>query len=348
MSKFKIEIPTDEGKLQFLGTGCTLLNLACSDRSRGALPKGSMVHIVGDSHSGKTIEALSSMAEATIDPNFDDYQLVYDDAEAANLFDVKKMFGQKLADRIMPPAKDEKTGEDRPSETVQEFQQNVIRHVKHKPTIYILDSFDAICSKEEVEKLQKIMDGKKEKGSYGMEKAKSVGQTLRMICRTLKRNGSILIIISQTRDDTDVMSFSTKTHSGGRALKFYAHIQYWLAPGQTIKRTVHGRERIVGRYAVAKVTKTKATGKVREVQFPIYYDYGIDDIGASIEWLISEGFWPKVKGGYDAGEFGIASEDKLMKMIEEKGHEQKLRKAVYKAWHVVEDSMKFNRKAKYS
>lgn len=47
-----------------VSSGNVLLNLACSDKKEGAFVGGTMINIIGDSSSGKTILALTVLAEA--------------------------------------------------------------------------------------------------------------------------------------------------------------------------------------------------------------------------------------------------------------------------------------------
>ena len=340
--KAKPEEPKSRHKL--INSGCTLLNLACSDNAFGAYPVGTMIHMAGDSSSGKTILAMTTFAELSHRPSFDDYEFIYDDVEAANAFDMPRLFGEKAAKRIQAPFKDE------PSSCIEDFQANVLRFVrKEKPFIYVEDSFDALTSDMEVDKADKAAEardaGKETKGSYGMEKAKIGGQILRMVCRKIKKTESLLMIISQIRDNTDPMSMQKRTVSGGRALKFYASLQIWLSLGDKIK----SKDRVIGVTCIAKIMKNKITGKLREVEFPIYYDYGVDDIGACIDFLVKEKHWTKKDGVITAtGTIECKGmRAKLIAHIESQGLEKTLKQETGKVWNRIEESLKLNRKPKY-
>lgn len=340
------QAPKAKSRHNLINSGCTLLNLACSDDPYGAYPAGTMIHMAGDSSSGKTILAMTTFAEQSHRKSFDSYKFVYDDVEAANAFDMERLFGEKAAKRIQAPRHDE------PSDCIEDFQANILRFVREeKPMIYVLDSFDALTSDMEVDKADKAATardkGQESKGSYGMEKAKIGGQILRMVCRKIKKTESLLMIISQIRDNTDPMSMQKRSVSGGRALKFYASIQVWLSLGEKIK----SHDRVIGVTCIAKVMKNKVTGKLREVEFPIYYDYGVDDIGACVDFLVTEKVWEKKKGesvitALDPIPFkGVRS--KLIKHIEENGLEKVLRTETGRVWNMVEDSLKLGRKPKY-
>lgn len=334
--------------LELLSTGSTLLDLACSDSSKGGFALGRMVNLIGDSSSGKTLLCLSLLAEACSNPRFDDYRIVFDDVEAAMSFDIKRLFGASLDSRIEAPETDDN---DEPvcSDTIQQFQYHALKALDgDRPVIYVLDSFDALSSDEEVKRVGEAMkaydDGKESKGTYAMEKAKIGGRALAMIVRKLKKTKSIVIIISQTRDNIDPMSFQKKTRSGGKALKFYASHEIWMACGKKIK----SKERTIGVDAVVKVTKNKITGKVRDVQFPVFYDYGIDDIGSCIDFMVKEKFWDKTGLTITAAGLDIVgTRAKLIEQIEAQHLERKMKRALSKAWLQIEDSLKLNRRSRY-
>jgi RecA/RadA recombinase len=328
----------------FVGTGSTLLNLALSDRVDGGWLTGHGVHIIGDSNTGKSLEALTILAEAAHDPWFDDYLLEDFDRESSRAFDVLKLFGKKTAERI----------------TQAPFMQNIEEwntHVhklldKGEPFVHVLDSFDALTSKAEMEAAEARVKGNIEKGSYGTEKAKASSAFFRQLVGKLEHSKSLLVLISQTRDDINPMSFaaaSNRKYSGGNALTFYGHQRVFLA----VKGSIKSRNRAIGSNVVAKVARTRVTGKQRTVEFPVYYDYGIDDIGSMVDFLTiqndkDDGIWNKSKNSIVAEDFDLTvSRDKLIRTIEEEGWEDKLKQLTSELWHEIEDSLKLNRKNKY-
>jgi hypothetical protein len=344
----------DNFKKGLISSGSVMLNLACTDRYDVGYGLGKMVNDVGDSSSGKSLKELTLLALLSNISAYDEYELIYDDVEAANEFDIKTLFGKKAQERITPPGYDEE-GEPKYSDTIQEFTANILDRIDAgTPFVWILDSFDALTSKEEKKKIKETIaadrkknknkDDKEPKGSYGVEKAKIIGQTLRMIIRKLKKTKSLLIIVSQTRDNINPNSFAKKTRSGGNALRFYASHEPWFAVVEKIKR----KKRIVGVTIKAKVQKNKYTGKLREVEFPIYYDYGVDDIEACINFLVYEKFWTKSKAGViktDMGTTGMLRS--VVRHIEKNGLEVKLFKRTEKAWKEIEQSLKVARKPKF-
>ena len=362
-------IDIDENTI-YIPLGSKMLDIACSDTCKGGAVAGRYINLIGDSSAGKTIVVLSMLAEMSINPIFDNYRFIYDDAEEANSFDMHKLFGQKLVDRLEPPrwanSVNEVTGEivkvPMNSDTIQEFQMHIfdaIDHKSNKPFIYILDSFDSITSKDEIETTYANMEarrkGTKEAGTYGVDKPKLAGQILRMIKGKLKATNSFLVIISQTRDDINPATRSTKTRSGGRALKFYASHEIWLATISKIKKTALGHDRIIGVNVRAKITKNKLTGKLREVDFPIMYSYGVDDIGACFDFIMSTDHWKKEKNTITTHDLLDpikarpleGTREKLIGLIEEYGLENELFNIASVRWGIIEQQVTPKRKSKF-
>lgn len=168
---------------------------------------------------------------------------------------------------------------------------------------------------------------------------------MRHIVGRIKRTKSALIIISQTRDNISPVSFAKKTRSGGRALKFYCTHEMWLAVAESIKKK--GRE--VGIKTKIRITKNKLTGRREDgIVIPIYREYGVDDIGASIDFLVGEGFWKKKGRKIDAVDLNLTmTRDKLIRVIEAKGLKPDLDKVVERSWKQLCDSLKLDRRPKY-
>ena len=335
-------------KRLLIPTGSILLNLACSDHIEGGWGAGKISNLIGDSSSGKTLLALSMFAECAQRSEFDEYDFIYDDVEQACEFDMSKLFGSRVKDRIQAPHYEDGTA--LYSDTIQQFHANVFSAIQSgRPFIYVLDSFDALTSSEELgraeESAKATRDGKELKGSYRMEKPKLVSEMLRQIKARLRETGSFLLIISQTRDNIDPMSFEKKTRSGGRALRFYSSHEVWMALAGKIK----SRDRVIGSNVKVKVTKNKLTGKQRSVQFPIYYDYGADDLGSCIDFLVDDGYWSKKGDKIIAKEIGMeGTRKKLIVDIEgEIGAAQRIYETTQTCWQEIEQSLKLDRKPKY-
>jgi len=342
--------PSVLGSPAYLSTGSMLLNLALSDDITGGYSLGKLVNIVGDSSSGKSLLSLNAFAEANSNKAFDDYEFIYDDVENACEFDIEKLFGKKTANRIKSDYK---------SNTIQQFYGYILKLLADgKPFIYVLDSFDSLTTKEEQERAKAyekaIRDNKEldEKGSYKVEKARYISEILRVIKERLKESNSLLIIISQTRQNIGVTFGFKKTRSGGDALHFYSTHEFWLAISGHEKDTKQATKDIeVGVEVMLSVRKNKLTGKRRKIEFTIYYDYGIDDIGSTVDWLLENQFIAKTKQTISIPGLDIEGvRDNVIKMLEEKEDswaENIFKKFVQECWDKKEDSVKLNRKPRY-
>lgn len=334
--------------------GSTLLNLAMSGYKEGGARKGRLVNIIGASHGGKTILALSALTEMCYNSAFKDYELIYDDAEEANDFDMEYMFGNEAAKRIQPPRQTEEY-EPENSDTIQKFHSNIQSKVRTgKPFVYIQDSLDALDTIEDQKKTEEMLEsmekGKETAGTYGMSKAKGMKAILRDMCSKLNKTASSLFIISQIIDDPNPMTFTKQTRAGGKALKFFSTHEMWLRPAKKITKGTD--KTVIGNRVRVEITKNKLTGKARSIEFDVYYDYGIDDIGSCIDYLISRQRWvgggnSKIKFGSDFP-FESCTKPKLISLIEENGeHYIHLTNLVEEEWNAFEESLKLGRKRKY-
>ena len=335
----------------FLSTGSTLLDLAISGKIRRGFSKGKYFYIVGDTMSGKTFLSLTCFAEAASSSHFENYRLIFDNSEDGALMSIERFFGKKLATRMEPPSK-AKDGTPNYSESVEEFYYHIDDAINEgTPFLYLLDSMDSLSSKDEAEKFRKQKrahrQGKKISGTYGDGKAKKNSAAIRQLLPRLRETGSILIVISQTRDNLGI-SFDPRTRSGGRALTFYATVEIWSSCGKKIKKIVRDKARVIGVNSILEVKKNRVTGQNRKVSVPILYKLGIDDIGSCVAFLIEENHWHKRANKIKATEFDFeGSRSGLIRKIEEEGLENDLRMVVQEVWDEIEDACDPKRKRRY-
>lgn len=380
MAKSTEEIKEDLAALAFeqppftqqdlLSTGSTILNLALTNSKNGGFIKGTYSLVIGASGSGKTFLCLTCFAEAMRNPNFANYRIIFDNAEHGALMDIEKFFGKAVKERCEPPAV--RDGAPRYSEVIEDFTYNVFDAIDDgRPFIYVLDSIDALSSKDEGKKFEAKRKARwkskseqaKIAGDYGDGKAKHLSRHLRRIMAGLRDRKSILIIINQERDNIDAGLFeSKKTHSGGRALKFYAASQLWADMGKAIQKEVRGKKMKVGIQSRVRVPKNRADGKDRTVSFPILYDYGIDDLRACVDWLVEYKGWetkpktaiintgddfPNPKPPKNAPKGAWSNAKALIKHIEDEGAEEELRMVVQREWIKLERELQEERKKRY-
>jgi hypothetical protein len=335
-----------------LSSGSTMLNLACTGKLDVCFLPGHYYFFVGDSDSGKTWLTMTSFAEASINPRFDKYRFIYDAPEGGALMDIERYFGKRVARRLEPPERD-KQGNPVHSETTQDFYFHVDDALKKGPCIYVLDSQDALTSREEKAKFDEMKvaarKGKKVAGSYGDSKARLNSANLRRLLGPLAKTGSILIVINQTRSSFSL--FDPKTFSGGHALKFYATLQLWSSQKGLIRRNVLGQPRQLGIYAKVQVKKNRVTGRNRTVVIGLYHSAGIDDTGSMVQYLVKEGYWKSDDGKVTVKGLGpkfVGTEEKVVQWIESHNLESDLKDLVLDCWETTERACMVKRKNRYT
>lgn len=352
-------VPERVNSENYVSSGLTLLNLATTNNPDCFLEKGTYSLFVGTSSSGKSFLATQILAEAANNPNFMEYQLIYDDVEHGCLFDIRKMFGNKLADKIRPPRLDE-SNLPQCSSSVEDFFAFVDEWQQtKKPFIYVLDSMDSLTSSqsdvkfdENNEQRRKDLENGKSTSAltqgYGDGKAKYISGNLRRVVNRLPESGSILIIISQVREN--ITGYGSRyVRSGGQALKFYAHEEFWLYAGKSLMRTIDKKERQYGTMSRIELVKNRITGIKSSVEFPVLIGAGISDVDSCLEWLCDEGkvIRPTRSTGvyrYPTFELELKREALLSKMEDDF---EPFKKDITDTWCEIVKTISCTRKRKY-
>jgi recombination protein RecA len=304
-----------EKPLDFISSGCTLLDLVLS----GGYPLGRVVNIIGDSSSGKSLLAIEAFANFS--NQYSNGKMYYMEAEAAFDLDYAKELGfPENAEHIQD------------INTIELFFTKLDEiadfHIKEKvPGIVVLDSLDALSDDAE---LERDID----KGSYGAEKAKKLGQLFRRIVKKLEKAKICLIIISQTRQKIGVMFGEKYSVSGGKALQFYATHRLWLSEIHKLKKIIKKIERPYGIQVKAKCKKNKIGMPFRECEFPIIFGYGVHNILASLEWLSEINMLSEL----DIEKKDIKTEAERILIEKDKEMETKIEDLVKLSWYEIEET----------
>lgn len=344
--KFKGSKPKPTGK-DYLSTGSTLVNLAMTGNPDWGYLIGHYYLLTGDSRSGKTWMALSALAEAANNPDFNNYRLIYDDVERGALMNKSRFFGKKLSKRIETP-------DDGYSYLIEDFYFNVWRALEgDQPFIYIEDSMDSLTSEQEKSKFQERKTArernKETTGTMTDGKAKINSQDLRQVLTPLHNKKSILIVIRQTRDRIGLgAKFQPKTSSGGHAPKFYAGIELESKVIGQVKKTVRGKIRQIGTFCEFRTRKNRLQGNDSKVVVPILRSAGIDDVGSCVDFLVEEKRWPKNNSTINAVDIDIkGSREKIIRHIERNDLERDVKEYVADTWEEIEEACNVKRKPRY-
>ena len=265
-------------------TGCDVLDVMVGGGLGLGYPSGRIINLVGDKSSSKTFLACELIAAAYHEYK-GDLKWVYDDSESGFTFDTRHLYGFE----IMPLATEDRVR----SSTVEEAYCNVRKFFEGlKPGekgIYVIDSLDGLTSEEmdarADERFSSFTKGKEfKKGSYQMGKAKYLSQEFfPQLAELIEETGGLLVVISQIRENIDPMSFQEYVRAGGKAMDFYCHTVIWLALLDKMKR----KERVVGVTCKARLTKSKTPRPYRDCLYTLLFDYGLDNVGTSVDFLFN-------------------------------------------------------------
>jgi recombination protein RecA len=257
-----------ETKPQLFSSGCKILDQSIG----GGWAIGRVVHIAGDSSTGKTLLAIE--AAANLKRKFPTGLVIYSEIEAA--------FDRDYAVTIGLPGDSEVNvgGRIRTIEDLYKHIEKTLDRISKtkQECLYIVDSMDALSDAAE-------MDAEFDAGTYGAAKPKQIGKLFRMIVDRVEKSNMCLMIISQTRDRIGVAFGDKISISGGKALRFYSSQSIMLHHRGRIKQTKRSVTRPIGVSIKSCCTKSKLCSPFREASFDILFGYGVDDVSASVNWL---------------------------------------------------------------
>jgi recombination protein RecA len=314
--------------IEMFSSGCQLLDCVLG----GGWVLGRMSNIVGDKSSSKTLLAIEACVNFL--NKYSNGQVYYLEAEAA--------FDLGYAEAIGMPV-DSITFIDCEGDNTVEFLHEYLMDITLKvkvPTLFIVDSLDALSDRSEKER-------EIDKGTYAMGKQKKMSEMFRRLIKPLEKSTIHLMIISQVRENIGVTFGEKYTRSGGKAMDFYATHILWLAEIKKLKKTIKGIDRVIGIMVKANCKKNKIGLPFRTCEYPVYFGYGVDDIEAGITFLetCKELHTVSAKLG-----IGINDTDKLTpaqlksikKIMEDKEEAKKLRtvlnSAIVTLWQDIEKS----------
>lgn len=253
---------------EWVGTGSTMLDLAISNRKYGGFPVGRVSEITGLEQSGKSLLA----AHALLNTQKKGGLAVYIDTENAIATEYLTAIGLNLKDMLYIPLE---TVEDI-FETVDVIIDKVRSSDKDRLVTIVIDSIAGASTKTE-------MAADFDKDGYATAKALIISKAMRKITNLIGRERICLIITNQLRQKLNAPAFSDPwTTPGGKGIPFHASVRLRLSSIGAIKAKREGRDEIVGSRVKAKLVKNRVGPPLRECEYEVYFDSGIDDYSS---WL---------------------------------------------------------------
>ena len=257
--------PTD--LTEWISTGSSLLDLAISNRPNGGIPVGRITELTGLEASGKSLLAAHLLANTQEKGGL----AVYIDTENAMNEDFLRAIGIDLEKMLYIQLE--------AIEDIFDVIENIITKVKesdkNKLVTIVVDSVAAATTKVE-------QAADYEKDGWATSKAIILSKAMRKITQMIGRERVALIFTNQLRVKLGVSFGDIYTTSGGKAIGFHASCRLRLKAVGQIKAKINGFEQVIGIKTRAKIVKNRMGPPLREAEFHILFESGIDDYGS---WL---------------------------------------------------------------
>lgn len=252
----------------WVSTGCSMLDVAISNRPYGGLPVGRIVEVTGLEQSGKSLLSAHLLAETQKQGGV----AVLIDTETAVSRDFLEAIGVDVSKMLYVSADS--------VEQIFDFTETIIEKVrstsKDRLVTIVVDSVAAASTKTE-------LAADYGKDGYATDKAIIISKAMRKITNMIGREKILLVYTNQLRQKMNAMPFSDPwTTSGGKALAFHTSVRLRLKSAGMIKQKIDGNDKIVGIKVRCQVVKNRMGPPLRDANFEIYFDRGIDNYGS---WL---------------------------------------------------------------
>ena len=239
-------------KIPVIPSGSLGLNYALG---AGGYPRGSIVELFGNPQGGKTMLASLAIAEA---------QKL---GGTAVVLDLEHSFNKQYASDLGVKVDDVNITYPKVGEDVFTIIENMVAHVD----ILVVDSTAAMIPLAEREADIKDVQ-------MGMH-ARLMSKGLRRIMDPVGNSNAVVIFINQLRTNLQIKYGDPNITTGGKGLSFYAVQRVSVSrPGGEDFIYRDGFDQVVGGRVRAKVVKNKVGMPLRECEFDLYFNRGVDQL----------------------------------------------------------------------
>jgi len=311
----------------FIPTGSTILDTIISNRETGGIPIGRIIEMYGQPSSGKSLIASHILANTQKMGGI----AVYIDTENAINVDFLRTIGVDINSLILVQVET--------VEKVFESIETIIEGAQQFNPKFITIVWDSLAATSD----EKEMEGDYEASGFGMNKAKMLSKGFRKITQLIGKHNVALVVTNQVRANIGVMFGDKETAPGGFALPFYSSLRLKISKSALLKETVQVGDKKVdevrGVKAKVKVIKSRIGPPLRECEFNIYFNRGIDDKDSWFDALVVRGgiTRPTLQKYHidfgDGREFDFKRAD-WKKLVKENNLEEDVKKLLIKS-HII-------------
>ena len=248
----------------WISTGSTMLDLAIANRPNGGVAVGKITELNGLEGSGKSLIGSHLLAST----QKQDGIAVYIDTESAVSQEYLRAIGVDTSKMLYVHLE---TCEEI-FDTIETIVTKIRESDKDKLVTILVDSLAAASTKQE-------MDTDFDKDGWATAKAIIISKAMRKVTQMIARQKVALVFTNQLRQKLGVLFGDPWTTSGGKALPFHSSTRVRFKNAGQIK---DGNKVTIGIKIKGQVIKNRLGPPMRTVEFPLYFDTGIDDFGS---WL---------------------------------------------------------------
>ena len=248
----------------WISTGSTMLDLAIANRPNGGVAVGKITELNGLEGSGKSLIGSHLLAST----QKQDGIAVYIDTESAVSQEYLRAIGVDTSKMLYVHLETVEEIFD----TIETIVTKIRESDKDKLVTILVDSLAAASTKVE-------MDADFDKDGWATAKAIIISKAMRKVTQMIARQKVALVFTNQLRQKLGVMFGDPWTTSGGKALPFHSSTRVRFKNAGQIK---DGNKVTIGIKIKGQVIKNRLGPPMRTVEFPLYFDTGMDDFGS---WL---------------------------------------------------------------